>query len=163
MGAAILEGMQIQTRETARLRGKLTGSKRSREEVDVGPLKTASDDESESKAVAIKKKARFDPFDVLHGKKKQNKDTETTIVKPDLSVPPRNDLAIESSDEIERILNSADKTDVSPPKSRKKRSKIKHITDAMDISVQKAPPPSKVNTSLEIPPTSPRCPSKRVC
>jgi len=71
VGAAIPEGAQSMTRETARLKGKLAGSKRPLEEGHLS--KSSSDDEGESRAVAIKKKARPDPFDVIHGKRRKKK------------------------------------------------------------------------------------------
>lgn len=159
MGAAIPEGMQSQTREVARLKGKLT-VKRPREEVEVGSSKAASDDEGESRVIAIKKKARFDPFDVVHGKKKkQNKNAETTNVKPDTPAPPRRDHLSESSDEVDSKLSGSDKMDVSPSKAKKKRSKASITTDVADAARQNTPP--KVDASSEKP-TSPRIPSKRV-
>ena len=58
------EGYNSVTRETARLKGKLAGTKHSREE-DIAPQQP-SDAEGESRAIAIKKKPKYDPFDVGH-------------------------------------------------------------------------------------------------
>ena len=63
------------SRDAARLKGKLTASsKRLREgEGASTPAKRTSDndDEDESRAGAIKKKQKLDPFDISHGKKKK--------------------------------------------------------------------------------------------
>ncbi|KAF9568929.1 hypothetical protein CPC08DRAFT_702048 [Agrocybe pediades] len=85
VGAVIPEGGQSSmSRETARLKGKLAGKKRYREEEDVPAVKTvASDDEADSRVSAIKKKARPDPFNVVHGKKKKKaKDITTPVAHP---------------------------------------------------------------------------------
>lgn len=64
VGAAIPESTSLLSRDSARLKGKLTstGKKRAREEGDVHAAPLPSDDEEESKASVIKKKAKVDPF-----------------------------------------------------------------------------------------------------
>jgi hypothetical protein len=55
-----------------RLKGRLVGKKRGREEEAVNN-KAISDDEGESRAGAIKKKPKLDPFDGMGKKKKKQK------------------------------------------------------------------------------------------
>lgn len=68
------------SRETARLKGQLIGkgTKRLREEDTVS--KEKSDDEEESRAGAIKKKARVDPFGEGKKKKKNKKVAEAVVI-----------------------------------------------------------------------------------
>jgi len=84
VGASIPEGYNSATRETARLKGKLAGTKHSREEDDAIVPQKLSDSEGESKAIAIKKRPKFDPFDVVHGKKKKKeKDIKLEETNPE--------------------------------------------------------------------------------
>ena len=71
VGASIPEGYNSTSRETTRLKGKLAGTKHSREEDEDIASQQASDTEGESRAIAIKTKSKYDPFDVVHGKKKK--------------------------------------------------------------------------------------------
>ncbi|KAI0939397.1 hypothetical protein AcW1_004453 [Taiwanofungus camphoratus] len=72
------------SRETARLKNKLTGSagrKHAREE-DRSAVTVPSDDEEESRAGAIRKKAKVDPFEKLKegkGKKKKDQSNEMSV------------------------------------------------------------------------------------
>lgn len=70
-----------------KLKGKLVSKKRARELEDIG-TKTAdqSDDEEESRAGAIKKKARVDPF-AAKGKKKQTGNNSVQNALPTKSKP----------------------------------------------------------------------------
>ncbi|KAH9482755.1 hypothetical protein JR316_0004855 [Psilocybe cubensis] len=141
VGAAIPEGMQSQTREVARLKGKLT-SKRPREEVDAVPSSVASDDEDESKVIAVKKKARFDPFDVVHGKKKKKKISDTASVKLEAPVsPPASPTKAYTSENTgdDHRPGDSDKV-VTSPKSKKKRSKSLNPMDIVDDTKQTTPP-----------------------
>ncbi|KAI0089126.1 hypothetical protein BDY19DRAFT_126103 [Irpex rosettiformis] len=72
VGAPIPAATGTLGHETMKLKGKLIGKKRTREAEDVGNKMTVepSDDEEESRAGAIKKKTRVDPF-ALKGRKKQ--------------------------------------------------------------------------------------------
>lgn len=83
VGASILEGHKNTSREAARLKGKLSGSKRPHEndsDTAMGDKRVSDDDEGESRAGSIKKKARPDPFDGLLNVKKKKKHHE--IDKP---------------------------------------------------------------------------------
>jgi len=113
------------TRETARLKGKLLGKRRFREgeEHDASPSKTGehSDDEGESRAGAIKKKARPDIFSNDYGKKKKNKEGSTLPFHLGQKVPSSGkNSAVESSDIIEdpvpmdRSLTKPSKTGTLP-------------------------------------------------
>lgn len=127
VGAVIPEGhSQGLSRETARLKGKLAGSKRPREQDDVGPSQPILHEEDESRAISIKMKARVDPFDVVHGKKKKK---HQTTAMPDaqlaFSVPTIEQTKDDSSEEVEDIsamLNDPTQLDVSPVKTKKRRN-----------------------------------------
>ncbi|KAI0346791.1 hypothetical protein BDW22DRAFT_1424911 [Trametopsis cervina] len=84
VGASVPASTGIRGHETIRLKGKLTGKKRGREQ-DEGPTAAAvdqSDDEQESRAGAIRKKARVDPFaGGSKGKKKQNTQLQAAEAK----------------------------------------------------------------------------------
>ena len=130
VGATIPEGHQSISRETARLKGKLTGSKRAREE-EVSPAKQAFDEEGESRAAAIKKKARSDPFDVVHGKKKKkHRVADPAVSESKFSTPAGKQSREDSSGEVEDILlntvvspavNDAQPLDSTPIRNKKKR------------------------------------------
>ena len=84
VGASIPEGYNSATRETARLKGKLAGTKHSRDDDDIAHQQP-SDTEGERRAIAIKKKPKYDPFDVEHGKKKKKeKDIDHEDASPQL-------------------------------------------------------------------------------
>lgn len=70
VGAPIPASTGVAGHEAMKLKGKLTGKKRPREEDDVKVI-VISEDEEESRAGAIKKKARQDPF-ALKPKKSTN-------------------------------------------------------------------------------------------
>ncbi|EKM59251.1 uncharacterized protein PHACADRAFT_205432 [Phanerochaete carnosa HHB-10118-sp] len=71
VGAPIPTSTGVASHEAMKLKGKLTGKKRSREEEDV-KMAEASDEESESRARAIQKKAKPDPFAPKAKKQKAN-------------------------------------------------------------------------------------------
>lgn len=88
VGASLTEGHQNLTRETARLRGKLVDSKHRRKEggLVAEPAKPTTDSDEESKLIAIKKRARTDPFDIVYGKKKKTR--VETVNGTKSSAPP---------------------------------------------------------------------------
>lgn len=125
VGAVVPEGhSQGLSRETARLKGKLAGSKRPREQEEIGPSQLTLHDEDESRAISIKKKARVDPFDVVHGKKKKKHEaTATPNAQLPFPVPEIEQTKGESSEEVEDVstmLNDPTQLDVSPVKTKKK-------------------------------------------
>lgn len=71
VGAPIPASTGVAGHEAMKLKGKLTGKKRAREEEDV-KMAEPSDDDGESRAGAIKKKARPDPFAPKPKKQKAN-------------------------------------------------------------------------------------------
>ena len=71
VGAPIPASTGVASHEAMKLKGKLSGKKRAREEEDV-KMADVSDDEGESRAGAIKKKARPDPFAPKPKKQKAN-------------------------------------------------------------------------------------------
>jgi len=123
------------TRETARLKGKLTGSKRTREEEDVAPPKPFSDDEEESKVGAIKKKPRPDPFDAISGKKTKKEKNLSTEERPSL---PATSVSSSSNDvrpvkvEEEPLTNGIALAESTPSKRKKKRKKTIHNQEEED-------------------------------
>lgn len=125
VGASVPEGYNSASRETARLKGKLAGTKHSRDEDDdnFGPQQP-SDTEGESRAIAIKKKPKHDPFDVVHGKRKKkekdidHEDTNTRLTTANsnlaqlqATIPPQ-----ETSDQ------RLDGHDPNSPTSKKKKN-----------------------------------------
>ncbi|KDR83933.1 hypothetical protein GALMADRAFT_236433 [Galerina marginata CBS 339.88] len=127
VGATMPDGVQSMTRETARLRGKLAGSKRTREEE--ATTKPTSDDEGESRAGVIKKKYKLDPFDAVHGKKKKKTDDKApgkVALQPVISLPTADPPRVDSSDEIEDLLNGPDHDQLyeSPIKRGKEEEKV---------------------------------------
>jgi hypothetical protein len=90
VGASIPEAVAGTSRqETARLRGRLVGSKRGREAEDVHAksaqaMSDDEEDEGESRASAIKKKTRVDPF--ASTRKSKNKTKQDAFPKA-ISVP----------------------------------------------------------------------------
>ncbi|KAF8204810.1 hypothetical protein BJ912DRAFT_1052138 [Pholiota molesta] len=131
VGASVPEGHQSTSREVARLKGKLVGSKRSRDEEETTAAKQASDEEGESRASAIKKKARPDPFDVVHGKKKKKqKVAESIPTTPILHAPATPHSTGDSPKEVEDMvlgatqspkLNGTHTATLTPVKSKKKK------------------------------------------
>ncbi|KAF8165514.1 hypothetical protein B0H34DRAFT_793892 [Crassisporium funariophilum] len=167
VGASIPEGQSF-SRETARLKGKLVGSKRAREEEELVAPKQASDNETESRATAIKKKARSDPFDVVHGKKnKKRKNNEKGNTPQDLSVEleHRTDLALVDSKNAMSIDGPiASSSTLSPNKMKKKRKEplksenegIQNVHEDVPLLGHQAHAPSKDNaSSLPILPSTP--------
>lgn len=73
VGAKPPESTDVSGRDALRLKGRLVDRKRGREEDTTTNIKTPSDDEDESRAGAIKKKPRLDPFDGAGKKKKKQK------------------------------------------------------------------------------------------
>ncbi|OCH92171.1 hypothetical protein OBBRIDRAFT_833641 [Obba rivulosa] len=144
VGAAPSESMSTFGRDTARLKGKLTSAskKRAREEEQLA-AKAPSDDEEESRAGAIRKKHKIDPFaGPSKNKNKKGKLTTDTLLKP-LQVPARvlpptstparrNGAAVNNPDEPETgagVQSSPTAAslpaDVSTPPSSKKKKKHK--------------------------------------
>ena len=122
VGAAIPEGhSQGLARETVRLKGKLAGSKRPREQDDVGRFPPVLDDEDESRASSVKKKERSDPFDVVHGKKKKQQAVAVStaqLAPPVLIVDQTKDDSSEEVEDINAMLNDPTQLDVSPVKTK---------------------------------------------
>lgn len=139
------------SRETARLKGKLAGTKRPREEeasTSKLPSNYDDDDEGESKAHAIKKKAKVDPFDVVHGKKKKKQKHSTqdplTPVKTSTPAPLDEDSSGEVADLLlqsptKSIVNDVASTTSSPKKAKKKKKKLhKDKSDKSNASALQA-------------------------
>lgn len=124
------------------MKGKLGGSKRSREEEEeVAAAKQSFDEEGESRAVAIKKKARPDLFDVVHGKKKKKQKMAEPVavaasVSPSVATQTNND----SSGEVEDILMNGV---VSPG--------VNGTNSVLSTPVKKKKKAGQVPTQLEVP------------
>ena len=90
MGAAIPASSSALSRDSARLKHKLvssSGKKRMRDEEDKSVVD--SDDENESRARAITKKVKRDPFgEASTSKKKKGKHTESVYPSKMPSIPP---------------------------------------------------------------------------
>ncbi|GLB33989.1 hypothetical protein LshimejAT787_0108730 [Lyophyllum shimeji] len=130
VGAAIPETHKA-SRETARLKGQLIGkgNKRPRDDEDDAHMKEESDNEGESRAGAIKKKARVDPFATGGGKKKKNKmfPEGTALVPP--KPPVLSKKGTKEQEEVISMVTEAvagPSTPVVTPK--RKKHKEKHLT-----------------------------------
>lgn len=97
------------SRETARLKGQLIGksTKRSRndeEDAKIDRADTIDDDNDESRAGAIKKKVRLDPFGDGYGKKKKKKQVAPNSNPGSASAPDASQLNdTEKSEQAEVI------------------------------------------------------------
>ncbi|KAF9472954.1 hypothetical protein BDN70DRAFT_422848 [Pholiota conissans] len=148
VGASVPEGHQSTSREIARLKGKLSRKKRTREDEEVAAMKQPSDEEGGSRAGAIKKRARPDPFDVVHGKKKKKRKLAEPI--PPLSTSPTRAASQSKGDTLNAVeetasvskelpkLNGINTATTSSVKSKKKKKKAAQILkeaspDATDV------------------------------
>lgn len=123
VGAPIPE-TQIFSRETARLKGQLTGkgTKRSREEEeDVRKDKAESSDEEESRAGAIKKKVKSDSFGDGNVKKHRKQQVIPDDTIGNTSAPPSiaglipTDIEISETVEVMGMITKADATEAQGP------------------------------------------------
>ncbi|KAI0332408.1 hypothetical protein GY45DRAFT_1433093 [Cubamyces sp. BRFM 1775] len=157
VGASVPESTGVLSRESAKLRNKLTGQgkKREREEEAEPPRAGANkkaatadsdDDEEDSRARVITKKARVDPFAAKgEGKKKKKKADPMAVsqaVGKAKAVPSALPSASKGGDEADTDMESPSKgaaTAQSPdgdapapaPTSRKKKKKKKHKEGAV--------------------------------
>ena len=164
VGALMPEGYNSAARETARLKGKLAGTKHSREDEDTIAPQQTSDAEGESRTVAIKKRPKHDPFDVVHGKKKKK---EKDVDHKDGNPQPANPDIIQTTISPEESANQypdgpePNSPTLSTSKKKKNRKKLKVENGADDVKACEAGAfpallldgPSNV---LNPPPTTPR-------
>jgi len=148
--------------ESVKLKNKLTGRKRQRE--DEGPLNDTgepSEDEEESRAVAIKKKTKLDPFAKGKGKKKNAAaDSSELAVSVQNSVtegqPNATELGDKAGEQAEKVpaeeSHSHPPSPSASPKKRKKKKK-KHNDTSLSPLIS---PSNTVDT-----PDSPAQPPKR--
>ena len=154
------------TRETARLKGKLAGRKRPLEESYQS--KSASDEEGESRATAIKKKARQDPFDVTHGKKRKKDKLKESERSSQPAVPSRpfDESKLDSSDEIEGLLKATDGPDEQSSPIKKNLASAKPTPERKDFSIVElkaiSPSPSDETGSKSIQDTSSLSPAQSI-
>ncbi|KAI0700766.1 hypothetical protein BC835DRAFT_1304003 [Cytidiella melzeri] len=141
VGAPIPASTGIVGHETMKLKGKLSGKKRGREPEDVDMAVSAEQsdgDEEESRAGAIKKKARVDPFagSRAKGKKKQTAQSSdpTEPRQPSPKTPPLTE-AQNSVDTVESPKHASnDVIGASPAGKKKKKKKKRHgNADAADV------------------------------
>jgi hypothetical protein len=139
VGASIPEGHQNMSREAARLKGKLTGSSKRRREGEgeaSAPAKRTSDDEDdndESRAGAIKKKQKSDPFDILHGKKKKRHHAKNDVSEQGV---PTFSVAVSSSQNAQDVVRKPDPLieGTQSPSKTQKRSKQETLVRNEDSS-----------------------------
>lgn len=92
VGASVPAATGSLGHSAVKLKGKLTGKKRPREEEDSIVISSQSDEEEESRAGAITKKPRIDPFAQGKGKKKAKaKATPTVLAAPSSTMPAGKD------------------------------------------------------------------------
>lgn len=133
----------------ARLKGKLAGTKHSRDDDDALAPQKLSDSERESRAISIKKKAKYDPFDVVHGKKKkkekdighedanpQSITASSSVTQQQATISPK-EIADHCLDGLEPHSPT-----LSPSKKRKKRKKLTVENGGGDIEGCEAGPSS---------------------
>lgn len=141
VGASVSEGHQNISRETARLRGKLVNSNHRHEE---GSLMTAmpakDEDEDESRAGAIKKKARPDPFDILHGKKKKKRLETVNGSKSSVALPPSDVIKTQNSS----LSGPSKKCEGEKDETKDDKTPPRLITESFE-SVFPSPPKENVN------------------
>ncbi|GBE80018.1 hypothetical protein SCP_0212200 [Sparassis crispa] len=131
VGAAIPESTSAFGRDTAKLKNKLTGGagkKRAREE-EREVVVVPSDDEEESRAGAIRKKVKLDPFaKVSKPKEKKNKlKAELSPAKEHLvAVNVEENIKIEDVVPMEGQIEGEQETAAPPSSPKKKKKKKKH-------------------------------------
>ncbi|KAK0206330.1 hypothetical protein DFS33DRAFT_580802 [Desarmillaria ectypa] len=119
VGASVSDYNTLSSRETARLKGHLlsNGKKRSREDEDPQPFTskhvTEDSDEGESRAGAIRKKPKIDPF-TASTKEKRRKETSNGApnVKPRSSTstePSLSSVGVSSTEEVTSGLMTSEK------------------------------------------------------
>ncbi|PSS35400.1 hypothetical protein PHLCEN_2v1555 [Hermanssonia centrifuga] len=125
VGAPIPSSTNIHGFETMKLKGKLAGKKRAREE-EVVPEVIPSDDEEESRARSFKKRARLDPFEKKQNKKKAR---PNAVVAPS----PPSEVSREHADspdimEVDPPLAQSTRVvrDPAPPPTGNKKKKRKN-------------------------------------
>ncbi|KAI0751528.1 hypothetical protein C8Q80DRAFT_1157791 [Daedaleopsis nitida] len=186
VGASVPESTGILSRETAKLRNKLIGShkKRAREEDDhSGPITESkpiviSDDDEDSRARVITKKARVDPFAPRSKQKKKGKAdphrrrrTTSPLAKGSAVATELEDVDMVPADDM------PDVTGALPTPSKRRKKKKKHKTqgdgrtqaattpDSTHAANATAPPPetapagSRMREVIEIADTPPTAPS----
>jgi len=146
VGAATTEVLQA-SRDAAKLKGQLLGKKRAREQAEEQQEKGRnSDDEGESRAGAIKKKIKVDPF----GPKKKKASATLLEAKPTAAsqshtpakqAPAQRDEAVAEDD--------AKPVAVASTSSKKKKRKKKHTAPADEL------PSQSNNTETADTPTTP--------
>jgi hypothetical protein len=141
VGASVSEGHQNMSREKARLRGKLVDSNHRHEE---GSLMTAmpakDEDEDESRAGAIKKKARPDPFDISHGKKKKKRLETVNGSKSSVALPPSDVIQAQ----ISPLSGPSKKCEGEDNETKNDKSPSRLVTESFEAAFP-SPPKKNVN------------------
>lgn len=170
VGAAIPESSNMLGRDAARLKNKLAGKKHARDEEDA-VANVPSEDEEESRAGAIKKKAKLDPFTLpSEGKGKKAKKSHLIATPSPAGVPvspPERKTGNEQAHSSVAVdADEADDRDISPKKKRKKKKKHVKTTDESIVDLTSSPVPVLVlvkptsrpepgPSTLPIPPKTP--------
>ena len=174
VGASVPASTGAVGHEAVKLRNKLAGKKRQREEDPIVISSQSEAEEEESRAGAIKKKARIDPF-AQKGKKKAVKATATPVASsskkpldaarmdipdPEKTPPPRTSGSADLAASPPQATVPA-----SPGKKKRKKKKKKHaaplspalllptLGEMLDIKV--TPEPAEVIVIDDTPPQSP--------
>jgi hypothetical protein len=137
VGAPIPSSTGTHGHETMKLKGKLGGKKRAWEAADSGNVIKAAqsdDDEEESRAGAIRKRARVDPFAGSGAKEKKKKkvahDLEQTVSSLADSSAKHSHTETRSSVEVEKSLGKSEDDAIESSPSKKKKKKRKEKNDA---------------------------------
>ncbi|GJE84263.1 hypothetical protein PsYK624_003390 [Phanerochaete sordida] len=122
VGAPIPASTGVAGHEAMKLKGKLAGKKRAREEEDV-KMAEVSDDEGESRASAIKKKARPDPF--APKPKKQKANAPGVIPVPAKSTSKKEGKIAVGSDALSEASKKVDGANAPAPSKKQKSAASK--------------------------------------
>lgn len=118
VGAAVPDAIAASP-DTAHLKGRLVGKKRERDEAEAAATRMGDEDEEESRAGAIKKKAKLDPFD----KSKQKKKAGPFIPPAPVQAPPSTSKEVGARRELE--ADTVASKSGSEPQSSNRRKKHK--------------------------------------
>ncbi|RXW17864.1 hypothetical protein EST38_g8004 [Candolleomyces aberdarensis] len=149
------EASEVHTlsRDTVRLKGQLVGKKRAREQAETDKSKPQADleDDEESRAGAIKKKAKVDPFATSHKKSKAPMHPSSAQ-----SGPPVSQTGL---DKTIPVVAEETKPSVQPdlPSPKKKKNKTMHANAKTSGGIERSvanndpPPPSDSANTIKLP------------
>lgn len=118
VGAAVPDAISA-SRDTARLKGRLVGKKRDRDEAGAIATWMGDEDEEESRAGAIKKKVKLDPFD-----KSKQKKAGPFIPPAPVQAAPSTSREVEARHELEADTVASKSGSETQSSNRRKKHKL---------------------------------------